>query len=53
MASPVFPPQRAPSLTWYEWNRGKELERLDYMLGRLEGGLLLTTLDEAPEFLAF
>jgi len=52
-AIPLLRQVRAPSLTWYEWNRGKELERLDYMLGRLEGGLLLTTLDEAPEFLAF
>jgi len=44
---------RAPSLTWFEWNRGKELERLDYLLRRLEAGLPITTLDEAPEFLEF
>ncbi|HEX5044528.1 MAG TPA: HEAT repeat domain-containing protein [Candidatus Polarisedimenticolaceae bacterium] len=52
-AVPLLRQVRAPSLTWYEWNRGKDLERLDYMLRRLEAGLPITTLDEAPEYLTF
>ena len=52
-ALPLLRQVRAPSLTWFEWNRGKDLERLDYLLRRLEAGLPITTLDEAPEFLEF
>jgi hypothetical protein len=29
------------------------LERLDYMIRRLEAGLPISTLDEPPQFLAF
>jgi hypothetical protein len=52
-AVPLLRQVRAPSLTWYEWNRGKDLERLDYMIRRLEAGLPISTLDEPPQFLAF
>ena len=52
-ALPLLKQLRAPSLTWYEWNRGKELERLDFMVRRLEAGLSLSSLDQAPEFLTF
>ena len=52
-ALPVLKQLRAPSLTWYEWNRGKDLERLDFMVRRLEAGLSLSSLDQAPAFLTF
>jgi HEAT repeat protein len=52
-ALPLLRQVRAPSLTWFDWNRGKDLERLDFMVRRLEAGLPITTLDEPPQFLEF
>jgi HEAT repeat protein len=52
-AVPLIRQVRAPSLTWYEWNRGKDLDRIDFMLRRFTAGQSIASLDQAPEYLIF
>jgi hypothetical protein len=52
-AVPLIRQVRAPSLTWFEWNRGKDLERIDFMLRRFTAGQSIASLDQAPEYLIF
>ncbi len=51
-ALPLLEALRAPRLRWFDWHRGPELERLDWIVRELRAGRSIESLNRPPDEIA-